>query len=44
MDVNVQIVMMVIIYLIINAFNAVQIVKPAQAHIVAVIVAMMDII
>ena len=44
MDVNVQIVMMVIIYIIINVNNAVQIVKPAQAHIVAVIVAMMDII
>ena len=44
MDVNVQIVMMVIIYLIINAFNAVLIVKLAQTLIVTVRVAMMDII
>ena len=43
MDVNVQIVMMVIIYIIINVYNVVQIVKPAP-HIVAAIVAMMDII
>ena len=44
MDVNVQIVKMVIIYLNINVFNVVQIVKLAQALLVAVIVAMMDII
>ena len=44
MDVNVQIVMKVIIYLIINVYNAVQIVELAQALIVAVIVAMMNII
>ena len=44
MDVNAQIVMKVIIYLIINVYNAVQIVKLAQALLIAVIVAMMNII
>ena len=44
MDVNAQIVMMVIIYLNINVYNAVQIVKLAQALLVSAIVAMMDII
>ena len=44
MDANVQIVMMVIIYLIINVYNAVLIVKLAQTLIVTVRVAMMDII
>ena len=44
MDVNAQIVMMVIIYLNINEYNAVQIVKLAQALLVSAIVAMMDII
>jgi hypothetical protein len=33
-----------IIYLIINVFNAIQIVKPVQTRIVTVIVAMKDII
>ena len=44
MDVNVQIVMMVIIYLNINVLNVIQIVKLAQALLVAAIVAMMNII